>query len=70
MARVADKRRARTAGATEVPREDVGAADVLSPRGTGRLPEPFGLLAGQIPDVSADDIKIARRNALAAEDRC
>lgn len=59
MTRVVDKRRDGTRKS---------AAEVVTRSAPdGQLPEPFGLLAGRLPEISIDDIKRARRVALSGD---
>jgi len=70
MAKVVDKRANGTV-VVEVPAEDAAnleiGADVEvrpAPSGASEWPEPFGVLAGELPAIEIEDIKAARREAL------
>jgi hypothetical protein len=70
MAKVVDKRANGTV-VVEVPAEDAAdleiGADVEVRRASlsaDEWPEPFGVLAGELPSIEIEDIKAARREAL------
>jgi hypothetical protein len=69
MAKVVEKRPNGTA-VVEVPAEDaadleIGAAvEVRRASAATAWPEPFGVLAGELPSIEIEDIKAARREAL------